>query len=97
MQNSLLGRLVDALDCLTNGFVGIVGSSVDRCEGGPGACLDLRAHLAVGEVAFYVLAVALDLRLDVCHDDPYRSSAEPAAWGRHGNTIAAAIGSAPVG
>src|SRR5918994_1257434 len=67
VDDALGGRRVDALDGEAQLGVGVVGTALDRSDGGLGTGLELGAHGLVALVAHEVLAVALDLDLDVRH------------------------------
>ena len=67
LVDDTLGRsFVDPLNCQTYGF-GILFATY-RCHRVLGPGLDLRAHSLVRNAKSFVLTVALDLTLDVCHE-----------------------------
>ncbi|MFT7610983.1 MAG: hypothetical protein ACI9MX_004075, partial [Candidatus Aldehydirespiratoraceae bacterium] len=67
VQDALLGGLVDALDRGMDGLVCVL-AFLDRAERALGASVQLGADLTVASVALFGLPIALDLRLDVCHE-----------------------------
>src|SRR5262249_34905961 len=67
VDDTLGGRLVDPLHGQARRFGGPVGALLGGGDGGLDARLDLRPHRLVAEAAALVLAVALDLALDVGH------------------------------
>ena len=67
VDDTLGGRLVDPLHGLAQALGRVLGAGLGREEGVLRARLQLRAHGLVGEAATLVLAVPLDLTLDVGH------------------------------
>jgi hypothetical protein len=67
VDDSGAGGTVDALDGKAGEFGGVLAAFLSRSEGAFGAGLHLGAHGLVGETKTLVLAIALDLALDVGH------------------------------
>ena len=67
MHRALGNGGVDALDCETKLLVSVVSASLGGLENSTVTGADLATDSAVASVALFVLSVALDCTLDVCH------------------------------